>query len=137
MEENNFSFFNSVAAFIIAILTGLGVGSGGLFVAYLTVIGHSGATDVRALNLLFFILSASMATIVNIRARKFNLKLVFIMSAFGILGCLVGTGIANFISSDTVQKIFGGLLIFSGAYMLLSGIKAKESEKIRKNRRIV
>ncbi len=135
MEEKSLSFFNSIAAFIIAILTGLGVGSGGLFVAYLTAIGHAG--EVRGLNLLFFILSASIATLLNIKSRKFDLKLVFIMGACGIVGCLVGTGISNFISSETVKKIFGGMLIFSGAYVLFSGTKAKKTAKISKNRRIV
>ena len=135
MDEKSLSFFNQTAAFIIAILTGLGVGSGGLFVAYLTAIGHAG--EVRGLNLLFFILSASMATLLNIRSRKFDLRIIFIMSVCGILGCLVGTGIAGFISSEMVKKIFGGMLIFSGAYVLFSGTKAKKSAKISKNRRIV
>ncbi len=137
MEEKSFSFFNSAAAFIIAILTGLGVGSGGLFVAYLTATGQADTGDVRGLNLLFFILSASMATLLNLRSRKFDLKLIFIMSAFGILGCLIGTGISSLISSDTVRKIFGGFLMFSGAYVLFSGTRAKKFTKNPKNRRIV
>lgn len=136
MEEKSLSFFNSIAAFIIAILTGLGVGSGGLFVAYLTAVGQADTGDVRGLNLLFFILSASMATLLNIKTRKFDLKLIFITSACGILGCLVGTSIASFISSDTVRKIFGGMLIFSGVYVLFSGTKAKTSQKKQKNSRI-
>ncbi len=136
MEEKNFSFFNSIAAFIIAILSGLGVGSGGLFVAYLTALGLSSAADARGLNLLFFILSAGIATIFNIRSRKFAPKLIFVMSAFGIMGCLIGTGIANYISSVALQKIFGGFLIFSGVYVFFSGAKTKKSTKISKNQRI-
>ena len=137
MEEKNLSFLNSIAAFIIAILSGFGVGSGGLFVAYLTAAGLSNAGDARGLNLLFFILSAGMATLFNLRSRKFDLKLIFIMSAFGIIGCLVGTGIASYISSDALQKIFGGFLIFSGVYVFFSGTKKKKLTKNSKNRRIV
>ncbi len=136
MEEKSLSVLNSVAAFIIAILSGLGVGSGGLFVAYLTAMGLSDAGDARGLNLLFFILSAGMATIFNLRSRKFDMKLIFIISAFGIIGCLIGTGISNYISSTALQKIFGGFLIFSGAYVFFSGTKAKKSTKTRKNQRI-
>ena len=136
MEEKSLSVINSIAAFIIAILSGLGVGSGGLFVAYLTAVGQSTASDARGLNLLFFILSAGVATLFNVRSRKFDLKLIFIMSAFGIIGCLIGTGISNYISSAALQKIFGGFLILSGAYVLFSSTKEKKSSKTRKNQRI-
>lgn len=136
MEEKNLSALNSAAAFVIAILSGLGVGSGGLFVAYLSAMGLSNAANSRGLNLLFFILSAGMATIFNLRSRKFDMRLIFIMSAFGILGCLIGTGIASYISSDALQKIFGGFLIFSGIYVLFSGTKAKKFTKNSKNQRI-
>ncbi len=137
MQENSLSFLNSVAAFVIAILSGLGVGSGGLFVAYLTAAGLSNAGDARGINLLFFILSAGMATLFNLRSRKLDLKLIFIMSAFGIIGCLIGTGVSSYISSDALQKIFGGFLIFSGIYVFFSGAKLKKFTKRPKNRRIV
>ncbi len=136
MQERYLSVLNSAAAFIIAILSGLGVGSGGLFVAYLTALGLSSAAEARGLNLLFFILSAGMATIFNLRSRKFSPKLIFIMSAFGIIGCLIGTGISSYISSAALQKIFGGFLIFSGVYAFFSGERAKKTSKASKNQRI-
>ncbi len=136
MGETGLSFLHSLAAFVIAILSGLGVGSGGLFVAYLTAVGLSGAADARGLNLLFFILSAGIATVFNLRSRKFDPRLIFIMSASGILGCLVGTGVASYISSDALQKIFGVFLIFSGVYVFFSGTKSKKSSRRSKNRRI-
>lgn len=125
MSKNAFGILNSIAAFIIAILSGLGVGSGGLLVAYLTVTGQAGG-EVRGTNLLFFIISAAAASLLNIRARKFDAPLIFIMSVCGIAGCLFGTYASSYVTADAVRKIFGGMLILSGGYVLLSGIPRKK-----------
>ena len=125
MSGNTPTLFNSIAAFIIAILSGLGVGSGGLLVAYLTVTGQAGG-EVRGTNLLFFIISATAASLLNIRARRLDATLIFIMSACGIAGCLFGTYASSYVTADAVRKIFGGMLVLSGGYVLLSGIPRKK-----------
>ena len=45
-----------IAAFLSAILSGLGVGSAGIFVLYLTLIAGFPQPEAQALNLLFFLL---------------------------------------------------------------------------------
>ena len=50
--------FSSIVAFFIAILSGLGVGSGGLLVIWLTMVEGMDAIGARGLNLLFFVFTA-------------------------------------------------------------------------------
>ena len=50
-----------IASFVIALLTGLGVGGGGLFVVFLNMFTDIPQIKVQGINLLFFIFSASSA----------------------------------------------------------------------------
>lgn len=127
MEQKLFGVFNSFSAFLIAILSGLGVGSGGLLVVYLTATGQMGAEGARSINLLFFIISAGTATLLNLKSRKFDLRLIFLMCSSGILGCIGGTFAALHVSSETIRGLFGGMLVLSGIYALLSGMKKPRS----------
>ena len=119
---------NTVASFIISILSGLGVGSGGLLVAYLSASGQ-GTGELRGINLFFFILSAVSASLFNIKVRRFNPPLIFTMSSFGIIGCLIGTYVGQFIQPHTLKIIFGVMLTSSGIYVLFSDSVAKTHKK--------
>lgn len=123
MNEKLFLIFNSVSAFFVAILSGLGVGSGGLLVVYLTATGQMDTAAARSANLLFFIISATAASILNTRARRFDPRLIFLMCSFGIIGCIGGTFAAVHVSADSIRKLFGSMLVLSGLYVILSGIK--------------
>ena len=46
---------NIIAAFIIAILSGMGIGSGGLFTIWLTAVAGTTQLAAQGLNLLFFL----------------------------------------------------------------------------------
>ena len=49
-----------LAAFLTAVLSGLGIGSAGIFVLYLTLVAGYAQPEAQALNLLFFLLSAGV-----------------------------------------------------------------------------
>lgn len=120
---------NSIASFIIAILSGLGVGSGGLLVVYLSATGQMNVFEARSLNLLFFLLSAGSASLLNIKTRKFNKTLIFISSAFAVVGCIIGAVASNFVPANSVGKFFGWFLILSGIYTLISSKKQPLQKK--------
>jgi uncharacterized membrane protein YfcA len=54
MDETS-KFSSAAVSLFIAILSGLGVGSGGLFVVWLTMVEGVDAIEARGLNLLFFV----------------------------------------------------------------------------------
>lgn len=109
-----------IASFIIALLSGLGVGSGGLLVIWLTMVEGLSQTDARSLNLLFFLFSAGSALLIHLKRRELKIPLVLMLSGGGILGTLLGTYLGVVTDPTLVRKIFGGMLVLSGIYTFLS-----------------
>ena len=120
---------NIIAALVIALLSGLGVGSGGLLVIWLTMVAGYSQTDARSLNLLFFLFSAGSALILHLLHKKIRLSLIAVMSIVGIIGALFGTYLGIVIDPRIVRKIFGGMLVFSGIYTLVG----KNSISVKKH----
>ena len=59
----------AIASFLIALLTGMGVGSGGIFVVYLTLLHGVEQLAAQGLNLYFFIFSTAAASIIHLRSK--------------------------------------------------------------------
>ena len=114
---------------IIAILSGLGIGSGGLFVIFLTAVYGVSVTQARGMNLLFFVFSASAALIFHSLRRRIDLLLALKLAIFSLIGTLIGTRIAAHIDPSLLRQLFGTFLIICGGYTLLSA-------KIVKRKRI-
>lgn len=111
-------FFAAAVSFFIAILSGLGIGSGGLFVIWLTAAYGVGATQARGMNLLFFVFSAAAALAFHYKRRNLDLRLVLRLALFALAGTFVGTFIADFFDAQLLRKLFGGFLVLSGIYSL-------------------
>ena len=126
--DNSLLTVNIIATFFIAVLSGLGVGSGGLLVAYLITTSQATQPEARAANLLFFAISAGAAFIFNIRSRRLLSRVIFILASVGICGCLVGAWVSRAVSPEATKKIFGIMLVLSGVYALLGDLSR---DKIR------
>ena len=111
----------ATVAFLIAILSGLGVGSGGLFVIWLVSAYGVSAPQARGMNLLFFVFSASAALILHCFKKRVDISLIFKLSLFALIGTLLGTFVSRYVSATLLRQIFGGFLILAGLYSLLSG----------------
>ena len=120
---------NLVAAAAIAVLSGLGIGSGGLLVIWLTEIMRLPQTQARSINLLFFLFSAGIALLIHMRHSRPRYRLVLGIAALGIAGTLIGTYLGNAFSPELVRKIFGGMLVISGIYTLSKKHTAKKSAR--------
>lgn len=111
--------FAALVSFFIAVLSGLGVGSGGLFVIWLTAVYGVSATQARGMNLLFFVFSASAALFFHYKRRRIDMRLVALLSFCAILGTFLGTYASRFLDAAILRKFFGAFLIASGAYSIL------------------
>lgn len=109
---------NSIIIFVIAVLSGLGVGSGGLLVIYLTLVKSTPQLTAQGANLIFFILASFASLAFNLTKRKIPFLAVTIMSVIGIIGAFAGTYIASLLSPEILRKIFGFMLVASGLYAL-------------------
>lgn len=107
-----------VISFIIAVLSGLGIGSGGLLVIYLTRFASVPQITAQGINLLFFLFSAGAASVLNIKNQKIIWSCVLVMSVSGIVGCLLGTSLTDILGNNILKKFFGVMLIMTGLLSL-------------------
>ncbi len=110
---------NVFASFLAALLSGMGLGSGGLLVIFLNLSTEYSQVTIQGINLLFFIFSSGAALIYHLFKRKLNLPVLLIFAAFGILGSLLGCYLVGILDDRIIRKIFGGMLIVSGFVTLL------------------
>lgn len=114
------SFPVSVAVgLILGILAGLGTGGGSLLLLWLTLVQGIDSEIARTVNLLFFLTSAGIVSI--LRLKKGNLSIRKILP--GILaGCVAAAGfsiLSRYLDTSLLKKAFGVLLIVTGARELL------------------
>jgi len=117
-----------IAAFLIAALSGMGVGSGGLLVVYLTM--FCGVSQIRAqgLNLVFFMIASLSSMTVHLLRRKISFLHIGIVVVTGILFALPGSRAALLLDENLVRNLFGWMLILSGTASLFRR-STKKSEK--------
>ncbi len=124
--DNGISKLSSAAvSLFIAILSGLGVGSGGLFVIWLTMVEGVDAVGARGMNLLFFVFSASAALLFHLIRKRIRLSTVAILALFGTIGTVIGSIVGGAINPFILRKIFGAMLFLSGVYVLLGKVRRK------------
>ena len=113
----------AIAAFLAAILSGLGVGSAGIFVLYLILVAGFPQPEAQALNLLFFLLSAGAALAVHVRERRIPLRVVLFLVACAVPGALLGAYLARVLDASLLRKLFGGMLVVTGLPALFAKAK--------------
>lgn len=110
-------------AVIIAALSGMGVGGGGLFALYLKYFSDLTQLEVQGSNLLFFIFASGAALLIHAQRRRIYPLAVGLMIATGILGSLCGSAIAVRIGGEILGKLFGLMMIAAGAWRLYGSLR--------------
>ena len=108
----------AIASLIIALLSGMGIGSGGLLVIYLTLLEKVPQLTAQGINLLFFIFASASSLLLHITKRRLYVSAILIMGSCGIIGSLLGSAVAANISAQLLGKIFGAMLVISGVLSL-------------------
>ncbi len=114
-----------IVCFLISTLMGMGVGGGGLFVIYLTLCLNYPQILSQGTNLVFFILSVFASLFIHFKKRSINMKQVGTIIAFGSLGSLLFSRLANHVSPSIPKTVLGVLLITSGIFTIYNIIKNK------------
>ena len=97
-----------IAALLASLLSGLGVGSGGLLVIYLTLWGEMEQRLAQGINLLFFLASGGAALVHHVARRHLYWRIIFWLTLFGIGGTLLGSALSAALPSALLRRIFGG-----------------------------
>lgn len=123
-----------VASFIVALLAGLGVGSGGLFVVCLTLVFDMNQLAAQGLNLYFYIFAAAAALSLHVRTAPPKWRRLFFVCAFGTVGCILGALCAQNIELSLLRSIFALVLIASGGvtFFKKEAAGAQSAKKIKK-----
>ncbi|MBE6555271.1 MAG: sulfite exporter TauE/SafE family protein [Ruminococcaceae bacterium] len=112
-----------IVSFFIAILSGLGVGSAGLLVTWLTLIEGMPQITAQGMNLIFFLCSSGVALPVHLFRTPPLWGAVLLLLPTGVLGSLLGGFLAPLLPQAILRRLFGFLLIAAGSLGLLSGKK--------------
>lgn len=107
----------------VAVLSGMGVGSGGLLVVYLTLAAGMSQAPAQALNLFFFLFAASASTAVNIRRRNIAWGCVILLGLGGAVGAIAGSAIAAVAKPRVLRMLFGIMLTVTGARGLIGTLR--------------
>lgn len=110
--------FTVIASFIVAVLSGMGVGGGGLFVVFLALFSDIPQLTIQGINLLFFLFSSGSAVLLHLSKRQIFGRAVLTMALSGAIGSLLGGAMASLLSPALLRKIFGALLVIAGILSL-------------------
>lgn len=116
-------------SFAVAVLTGLGVGGGGLFMLYLALLTDTPQLLAQGLNLLFFLFSGAASVCVHLTQRTLYPLLILLLTTSGLLGAFVGTMIASHVPAMLLRRIFGLMLIVTGVITLKKRPQADSKTK--------
>ena len=109
----------AVITFLIAILSGLGIGSAGLYVMWLSFAEELPQIVAQGTNLLFFICSSGAALTVHVFRTPLLWKSILPLIVMGLVGSVLGVSLAGVLPQALLRRLFGILLIITGAMGLL------------------
>ena len=116
-----------IVAFLMSVLSGLGVGGGSLLVIYLSVFTDTPQLTAQGINLLFFLFSAGSSILIHIQKRQIFPMVILVLAATGIVGSLGGFALAARMEEGFLRKIFGVMLVICGIFSLRGGSEKKTS----------
>lgn len=119
------SIVDSIAVFISAIISSMGLGGGGILILYLTIFQDSPQLPAQGTNLLFFMPCAVVSLIIYSKMKLIRFKEISLPVLGGFIGVALGYFALLLIDSKYIGKIFAVFLILSGAASLLKTIKNK------------
>lgn len=118
-----------IISFLISVLSGMGVGGGGLFVIYLSIFTSTPQLAAQGMNLLFFLFSSFASVVVQINRRKIRFAAVTFMAAFGVLGAFAGAYLTRFLPEEYLRRIFGMMLVAGGVLAFRSSFARGDGTK--------
>ena len=107
VEGNNIKMTEILIGIASGIVSGTGMGGGTILIFLLSFLMGIEQHVAQATNLIFFIPTAIVAIIVNLKNKNIDIKLAILISIFGILGAIVGANISINIDVTVLKRCFG------------------------------
>ncbi len=123
-----------LVSIISAILAGMGIGGGALFVILSTIFLDFDQKYAQTINLIMFMAVGISATISNVKDKKVDFKLVKKILPLLIVGALAGTWIVKQIESGNLKTYFSYFLVAVGIYEIITSLKRIKKAKNNTNK---
>ena len=120
---------------VSGIVSGTGMGGGTILIFLLTFFMGVEQHIAQATNLIFFIPTSIIAILVNLKNKNIYLKSAIIISAFGILGAIIGANISINMDVVILKKAFGIFLAIIAIHEIYTIVKLYKNEKITNNKK--
>ena len=108
---------------ISGIISGMGMGGGTILITILVCFLSVDQKVAQAVNLVFFIPTSIVATIVNIKNKEIKWKLAIPIAILGSIGAILGAYIATIIDVGILRKLFAIFLILIAIFEAYSWYK--------------
>lgn len=124
----------------MGILCGLGVGSGGWLILYLTEKGGMPQLAAQGLNLAIFVFALGAAILVHLHGRTLSPALLLLVVVPGAAGALCGSLLSACVPAQWLRRSLGGWMLIMGGTVLwqsrphAGGKKRKERPVCREKR---
>src|SRR5690554_3695029 len=97
----------------------MGIGGGAVLIPALTLFAGSKQHTAQSINLISFIPVAIIALFIHYRKNNLNTGYSFTLILAGLIGALIGSGLAVMLPAEVLSKLFGLFLFIMGGIELL------------------
>ena len=112
-----------IIGFFAGIIGGMCMGGGTILIPALVLFASVDPKIAQSVNLLSSIPMTIFALIIHIKNKNVEFSLVAPIAIFGVIAAIVGSFVANYLSSEILRKVFGIFLLLIGAYEIYKGFK--------------
>lgn len=120
-------------ATLAALLSGIGVGSGGFYLLYLTDVAGLAQYTAQGANLVFFTVATLASSLLSLRFHTLSLPRLFAVLTLGIPGAALGALGTLLIPPIAARRALGVLMLVAGTLTLRSAL-CRRAEKREKKR---
>lgn len=103
-----------LASTVLGFLAGIGVGGGSLLMLWLTVVVGMAHQSARVINLLFFIPTAIIASLFQLKSDRLKPKKLLPAIIAGCVGAIAFSIIGKQLNTELLKQFFGVLLLITG-----------------------
>lgn len=115
-----------LAGLFSGVVSGMGIGGGAILIPVLTMLLNVDQQVAQCTNLVYFIPTAIAALVIHIKNKSVDFKTAFPIICFGVIGAILGSWIAVFMSAKVLRKIFAVFLFAMGINQIF-GKKERDS----------
>ena len=117
---------NIIFGIISGIVSGIGMGGGTILILLLTCFENLDQKIAQASNLIFFIPTSIIATIINIKNKNIDYKIAVQIIISGIISAILGSIVATKIDVTQLRRLFAIFLICIAVYEIFDILRNKK-----------